>query len=215
MSNIKAGQRVGALVGTVAGAVVLVLCPAASAGQYMVGSCDSAAGYGYNTSAWVRFGTTGSSYESCPTLGGLTAGVSDRLTQGTYAGFSNSGHAFTAPPGATITRFSWSGRMSRASCRWGVYIRALPSNTAPLGLPNGRFCDTLGFDNRGAPFTEPVQSGTTRLEQIVICGAAECPSPAVLHTHDMTVTIDDPVPPSISLSGPLVSGRWVSGTAGG
>ena len=215
MSNINAGQRVRALVGIAAGAVVLVLCPSATAGQYTIVSCDSAAAFGYNTAAWVPFRNAGAAYEACPTIGSPTAGVSDRLTQGTYGGFSHSGHAFTAPPGATISRFTWAGRMSRAGCRWGVYIRALPSDTPILGMPHGQYCDALGIDNRGFPLPELVPAGTTRLEQLVFCGAAECQSPAVLHTHEIAVVVDDPVPPSISLSGPLASGQWVSGTAGG
>ena len=190
------------------------LCPVASAGQYTVASCDSAAAFGHNTTAWVPFANAGTAYEACPTNGGPTAGVSNRLTQGTYGGFSHSGHAFTAPPGATITGIRWAGRMARDNCRWGVYFRAVPSGAAAFGMPNGQFCETLGFDNRGWPTPLAVPGGTTRLEQLVICGAAECPPPAVFHSHVIEVTVDDPQPPSISLSGPLASGQWVSGTAG-
>jgi hypothetical protein len=81
-------------------------------------------------------------------------------------------------------------------------------------MPNGQFCETLGYDNRGWPIPQPVPGGTTRLEQLVICGASECPPAAVFHSHVLEVTVDDPQPPSISLSGPLASGWWVSGTAG-
>ncbi|MEA2378080.1 MAG: hypothetical protein QOD13_1987, partial [Thermoleophilaceae bacterium] len=42
----------------------------------------------------------------------------------------------------------------------------------------------------------------------------ECDPGAAMHSHILEVTIDDPVPPSISLSGPLASGQWVSGKAG-
>ena len=190
------------------------LGPDARAGQYTVASCDSAAAFGHNTTAWVPFGNAGTAYEACPTFGGLTAGVSNRLTQGTYGGFSHSGHAFTAPPGATITKIRWAGRIARDNCRWAVYFRALPSGALVLGMPNGQFCETLGFDNRGFPLEQIVPGGTTRLEQLVICGASECSSPAVFHSHVLEVTIDDPQPPSISLGGPLASGQWVSGTAG-
>jgi len=214
MSDISIKQRVKALTGTGAAAMVLASCPTADAGKYTVASCDSAAAYGHNTTAWVPFRNAGTSYEACPTNGSPTAGVSDRLTQGTYGAFSHSGHAFTAPPGATITRFRWAGRMSRDNCRWGVYFRALPSAAPVLGMPHGQVCTTLGFDNRGWPIPEPVPAGTTRVEQLVVCGAAECPPAAVFHTHIIEVTIDDPVPPKISLSGPLASGRWLSGAAG-
>lgn len=104
--------------------------------------------------------------------------------------------------------------MARDYCRWGVYFRALPSGTPVFGMPNGQFCETLGFDNRGWPIAQPVPGGTTRLDQLVICGASECPPAAVFHSHVIEVTVDDQVPPSISLGGRLVSGQWVSGAAG-
>jgi hypothetical protein len=216
MSGLTAGRLNNTLASTAAACAValLALCPDARAGQYTVVSCDSAALFGHNSSAWVPFGNAGAAYAACPTFGGTTAGVSNRLTQGTYGGFSHSAHAFTAPPGATITRIRWAGRMARENCRWGVYYRAVPSGAAVHGMPNGQFCTTLGFDNRGFPLPQPVPAGTTRLEQLVICGANECPPPAVFHSHVIEVTIDDPHPPSIWLGGPLASGRWVSGTAG-
>lgn len=216
MGEVTAKQRNRTLLFTAAACVVAVLTLSsdAMAGQYTVVSCDSAAAFGYNTTAWVPYGNAGTAYEACPTNGGLTAGVSNRLTQGTYGGFSHSGHAFTAPAGATITRITWAGRMVRDNCRWAVYFRAVPSGTLVHGMPNGQFCETLAFDNRGFPLAQPVPGGTTRLEQLVICGALECPPPAVFHSHVLEVTVDDPVPPSISLSGPLASGQWVSGTAG-
>src|SRR5215204_2336194 len=216
MSEVTAKRPNRTLLATAAAwATALVApCPVASAGQYTVVSCDSAAAFGHNTMAWVAYGNAGTAYEACPTSGSPTAGVSNRLTQGTYGAFSHSGHAFTAPPGATITKIRWAGRMARGYCRWGVYFRALPSGTPVFGMPNGQFCETLGFDNRGWPIAQPVPGGTTRLDQLVICGASECPPAAVFHSHVMEVTVDDPVRPSISLSGPLVSGQWVSGVTG-
>src|SRR5215210_7573746 len=106
-------------------ATLMTFCSGASAGQYTVASCDSAATFGHNSAAWARFANAGSTYELCPTNGGETAGVSDRLTEGTYGGFSFSGHYFSAPPGATITQLRWAGRMARGNCRWGTYFRAL------------------------------------------------------------------------------------------
>ena len=195
--------------------MVVMSCPTAVAGQYTVASCDSAAAFGHNTTAWVPFANAGTAYEACPTNGSPTAGVSNRLTQGTYVGFSHSGHAFTAPPGATITRFRWAGRMSREQLPMGRLLPRAPKRPRPSWeCHSGQVCTTLGFDNRGWPIPEPVPGGTTRLEQLVVCGAFECPPSAVFHTHVIEVTIDDPVPPKISLSGPLASGRWVSGTAG-
>src|SRR5688572_1987786 len=195
-------------------AVLMALCSDAAAGQYTVVSCDSAAAFGHNSAAWAGFANAGETYASCPTNGGDTRGVSDRLVQGTYGGFSLSGHAFTAPPGATITQLRWAGRMARGNCRWGMYFRALPSDTAILGAPANQFCETAGFDNRGWPMPFAVPPGTTRLEQLVICGAAQCAPGATMHSHVIEVTVNDPVPPNVSLDGPLASGQWVSGTAG-
>ena len=216
MSGLTAGRMNSTILSSAAACAIALaaLCPVARAGQYTVGSCDSAAAFGHNTTAWVAYANAGTAYEACPTNGSPTAGVSNRLTQGTYGGFSHSGHAFTAPPGATITGIRWAGRMARDNCRWGVYFRAVPSGAPILGMPNGQVCETLGFDNRGWPIPQTVPGGTTRLEQLVICGSSECPPAAVFHSHVIEVTIDDPVPPSISLSGPLASGQWVSGATG-
>lgn len=186
-------------------ATLMTFCSDAIAGQYTVASCDSAATFGHNSAAWARFANAGSTYERCPTNGGETAGVSDRLTEGTYGGFSFSGHYFSAPPGATITQLRWAGRMARGNCRWGILFRALPSDTAVLGAPPGQFCETAGFDNRGWPMPFTVPAGTTRLEQLVFCGAPQCPPGATMHSHVLEVTINDPVPPNVSLDGPLAS----------
>ena len=177
MSSITSRQRVRGLVGTAVAAMVVMSCPTAVAGQYTVASCDSAAAYGHNTTAWVPFANAGTAYEACPTNGGPTAGVSNRLTQGTYGGFSYSGHAFTAPPGATITRLRWAGRMSRANCQLGRLLPRTPKRrAASWECHTASPATTLGFDNRGWPIPESVPAGTTRLEQLVFCGAAECPA---------------------------------------
>ena len=59
-----------------------------------------------------------------------------------------------------------------------------------------------------------VPHGTTRLEQLAVCGAGQCSPGAAMHTHNVEVTIEDPGPPSISLGGALASGRWISGAGG-
>jgi hypothetical protein len=183
----------------------------ALAQPYTVVSCDSAAGFGYNAGAWAPYSNAGSTYETCPTNGGFTAGVSNRMTGQAYGAFSFSGHAFTAPPGTTITQIRWAGRLARANCSWGTFMRAVPSGAAVLGVRNGQFCDSTDFDNSSYPITYNVPPGTTRLEQLVICGASQCAPGAAMHSKVLEVTLDDPQPPEISLSGELVSGRWVSG----
>ena len=96
----------------------------------------------------------------------------------------------------------------------------LPLGNLPPSTPERRsghgtavrsYCDTTGFDNRGWPMTFAAPGGTTRLEQLIICGAAQCLPGATMHAQILEVTVDDPIPPSISLDGPLASGQWVSG----
>jgi hypothetical protein len=83
-----------------------------------------------------------------------------------------------------------------------------------VGLPHGQYCDYGSFDNRGWPQSFGAPEGTTTVEQLVFCGAAQCLPGATIHAHVLEVTVDDPIPPSISLDGPLASGEWVSGPAG-
>lgn len=205
--------RVGVRGLTVAALVLFLLCMphAAEARPYTVVSCDSAGLVGYNSAAWTPFGNAGSAYEACPSGGGSTAGVSNRLIGAIYSGFNHSGHVFTAPPGTTITHVRWAGRMARDNCTWGTYVRAIPSGAPIMGLPHGQYCDSTAFDNRGWPMTFGAPEGTTRVEQLVFCGAAQCPPGATIHAHELQVTVDDPIPPSISLDGPLARGEWVSG----
>src|SRR5918994_546011 len=207
----KSRKRIRWTVTLIATWASLVAAGAANARPYTVVSCDSAGLFGHSSAAWAPFANAGSTYATCPSGGGLFAGISDRLTGATYGGFSFSGHAFTAPPGTSITRVRWAGRMARDNCSWGTYIRAVPSGAAVLGLPPNQFCTTSGWDTRGWPMPYGVPSGTTRLEQFAICGARDCAPGAAMHTHNVEGTIEDPTPPSISLRGPLASGRWVSG----
>ena len=187
---------------------------AAHARPYKVVSCDSAEHFGHSSAAWMPFGTAGRAYSTCPSGGGDVAGISNRLTGSQYAGSAGSAHAFDAPAGTTITSIRWGGRMARDSCDWGVYIRALPSESPVVGMPNAQYCGTNGLDTRRFPFTFPVPGGTTRLEQLVICGAPWCDPGATIHSQEVEVTLEDHVPPRIALSGPLASGQWVSGKVG-
>ena len=192
--------------------VVAELAPhTALARPYTVFSCDSAGLFGYSSAAWAPLGDVGNAYASCPTGGGSTAGISNRVIGATYSGFNHSGHLFTAPPGATITSVRWSGRMARDNCSWGTWLRASPSGASVLGLPPNQACYSNGFDNRGWPLTFGAPEGTTAIHQLVMCGSSQCPPGATMHAHVVEVTVDDPIPPSISLAGPLASGQWVSG----
>jgi hypothetical protein len=218
MTNVTSNLRRRATVLVLlvaAGGLVLTIAPrTATARPYTVVSCDSAGLFGYSSAAWAPFGNAGSAYASCPTGGGSTAGISNRLIGGTYSGFHHSGHAFMAPPGATITSVRWGGRMARDNCSWATWIRALPSGAPIVGLMNGQACSATWFDNRGWPMTFGAPEGTTRIDQLILCAASQCSPGAAIHTHVVEVTVDDPTPPSISLDGPLASGQWVSGRGG-
>ncbi len=218
MTHVTLGPRIRnglrAVVGAACVAALMVAPQSATARPYTVVSCDSAALFGSSSAAWGAFGNAGWAYASCPTGGGDTTGISNRLIDGTYSGFNHSGHSFRAPPGATITAVRWAGRLARSNCNWGTFLRALPSGASIMGLPNGQYCTSDGFDNRGWPMTFGTPAGTTGVDQLVICGAYQCLPGATIHSQAVEVTIDDPIPPSISLDGPLVSGGWVSGRAG-
>ena len=207
--SVTVKWRISILVAT-AGAVLACTTPA-SAGTYTVVSCNSAWAWGSNASAWQPDSNAGGAYATCPTNGGFTAGVSNRLTGQSYSAFSYSAHAFNAPSGTSITGIRWAGRVARGNCDWATFMRAMPSGASVLGLPNGRYCYQNDFDFTNAPFNYTVPSGTTRLEQLVACAAPSCSPGAAMHSHILEVTIDDPQPPSISLSGRMVSGQWVSG----
>ena len=178
--------------------VIGAMAGPAQARPYTVVSCDSASVFGHGTSAWVPYGNAGRSYATCPSNAGLTAGISNRLVDETFSGFDHSGHYLAAPAGATITQIRWSGRMARAGCRWGTFIRAVPSGASVLGYRNGQLCDATDFDNRNWPLSVSTPAGTTRLDQLVICGSDLCAPGATLHSQTIEVTIDDPVPPSVS-----------------
>jgi hypothetical protein len=136
------------------------------------------------------------------------------MTGQPYGGFRFAGHAFNAPAGTSITSIRWGGRLARNACYWGTFMRAIPSGAKVLGLANGEHCTQTDFDITNYPISYPVPPGTTRLEQMVICGATTCDPGAAMHSHSLEVMIDDPQPPSISLSGRMVSGQWVSGRSG-
>src|SRR5215208_5679 len=135
----------------IATAALLVCTGSASARTYTVVSCNSALVFGSNASAWAPYSNAGSTYETCPTNGGFTAGVSNRMTGQPYGGFQFSGHAFDAPPGTSITGIRWAGRISRSGCNWGTFMRAVPSGARVLGLRNAQYCDQTDYDLSNYP----------------------------------------------------------------
>jgi hypothetical protein len=197
MTEVIAKPRINAplLAAAVLAAVALTLPSDAAARPYTVVSCNSAGFFGYNASAWAPYSNAGSTYEACPTNGGFTAGVSNRMTGQSYRGYSFSGHAFGAPPGTTITQIRWAGRLARSNCSWATFMRAVPSGATVFGTPHGQYCGSNNFDNTSSPISFRVPPGTTRLEQLVFCGAPQCDPGAAMHSHVLEVTIEDPQPP--------------------
>jgi hypothetical protein len=198
----------------VAGAAVIVLLassPASLARSYTVLSCDAAFFQGFSAEAWTPQAATGSAYASCPSHGGLTTGISNRITDVTVGRNAYSMHAFNAPAGTSITGFNWSGRFARNDCGWMAAIWAQPGGHYVFGLLDNRQCNINELDIRGQSIPWTVPAGTTRLEQVVVCGASTCGPGATFHTQVVTVSIEDPVPPSFWLSGSLVTRRWVAG----
>src|SRR5215208_3997577 len=184
----------------------------AGARTYTVASCDAGLGTATPAEAWVPSTTIpGSSYAVCPSTGGENTGISDRITRATGAGLNFSAHTFTAPAGTRITGLRWGGRFARGNCAWGALVQAFPSGTLMLGVRPNTGCTVSGLDVRSNPLALPVPAGTTRLQQIVVCGATGCQPGATMHTTTSVVTIDDPTLPTVSASGALVSGRWVRG----
>ena len=104
MTNVTSKLRQSAGARTMAvgacGVVLMFMPHSAAARPYTVVSCDAAPLFGHSSAAWAPFGNAGSAYASCPTGGGSTAGISNRLIGGTYTGYNHSGHAFTAPVGS-------------------------------------------------------------------------------------------------------------------
>jgi hypothetical protein len=197
-----------ALVGAI---FLLASSPDSMARPYTVLSCDAAVFQGSSAEAWTPSGSAGRAYATCPTGNGDTAGISNRITDVTVGRYAHSRYAFDAPYGTSITGFNWSGRFARNSCTWATALYAYPGTHYLFGLIGNQQCEISGLDIRGQSIPWTVPAGTTRLEQLVWCDARQCGPGATFHTHWITVTVDDPIPPSFRLGGSLVTQRWVRG----
>ncbi len=194
-------------------ALTLTGAPAAGARPYTVVSCDAALA-GFSAEAWRPSGTVGSAYSTCPSSGGLNAGISNRITGVTVPALSNSSHTFTAPAGTTISSLRWGGRLARGSCSWGAMMLAQPASRFVFGLRPNLACADTALDIRGSTIPLPLPAGVTSVQQLLVCAASSCGPGAAFHTQSVAVTVEDPTRPTITASGPLVSGRWVRGDPG-
>ena len=193
----------------VAVALALVSTPVAEGRPYTVVSCDAAPGF--SAQAWRPGASVGSAYSTCPTHGGMNAGISNRITGVTVPGLSYSSHTFTAPAGATVSSIRWSGRLARGSCAWGAMMLAQPGGRYLFGLRPNATCLSNALDVRGSTLPFAMPAGTRAVQQIAVCGAPSCGPGAAFHTQSVAVTVEDPTRPAIAVSGALVSGRWVRG----
>ena len=178
--------------------------PATEARPYTVLSCDATSGF--SAEAWRASGTVGSAYATCPTGGGLNAGISNRITGVTVPALSNSSHIFTAPAGTTISSLRWGGRLARGSCSWGAMMLAQPLSRFVFGLRPNLACGDTALDIRGATIPLALPAGVTSVQQLLVCAASSCGPGAAFHTQSVAVTVEDPTRPAITASGPLVSG---------
>lgn len=183
----------------------------AEARPYTVYACDAAGFWGYANNAWTPLGA-GTIESRCPSNNDSQRGLTTRIVGGdSYPGLTASIFDFFAPPGTTITGIRWSGRLARNNCAWSASIVAYPAASIVVGVPNEAYCSTEEFDLFSSILSFPAPAGTTHLRQMVICGRTNCDPGATFHSRHIEVNLEDWWAPSVSASGALADGHWVSG----
>ena len=196
------------------GLLMMAVPQATAARPYTVVSCDSAGLFGYSSAAWAPFGNAGSAYEACPTGGGsppASATVSSaRPTRGSTTRATRSGHHREPRSHRCGGRDEWHATTALGNVGpsdperrvdHGPAARAVlrlkrlrqPRLATELRSPRGHNGGRTTRVSAAQRNVSPEQRSTPRLVE---------------------VTVDDPIPPSISLDGPLASGGWVSGRVG-
>lgn len=188
---------------------------AATAGAYTVVSCNAAPPT-HSGAAWQVQAGSVNSYQLCPSHGGgtpNTRGISTRAVGRTFSGGEFSRWWFYAPPGTTISRLDWAGRIARDSPSWATEISAQGgvsyARLIGYGAQPGASQYTSAFEIPN-PTTVWTPAGTTSLTQNVQCGAGSCASGATMHTYHAAVTLTDHWNPSLSMGG-VAEGEWVRG----
>jgi hypothetical protein len=196
-------------------AATAVAAAPASAGEYPVFACDPA--HGDVNHSWAahtdhRFMAA---YANCPPPWGETNAwnlglVTRHVPTGggaTVGLFNHGGLFFHAPPGASLARIFY----SHTFCGNGGFQAGL-ANAADQWLHSSgpNFCQTM------VPNPHTLQlNGTPELKLYTVCAALACDTKAPVHAYatlrTATVTVQDWTAPSVSGSGPLVSGEWVRG----
>lgn len=185
-----------------------VLPGPAGAGTYSVANCGST----NQTAAWVVLQGSLNSFKQCPytTFGG-GEGMVTRL-----AGAHNVGQysrlGFFAPSGTSIAGLTISFLYTRNDCRVASQIRAIGPGVDRIVAGEGanQRCQSTSFEINN--FAPAIPAGTTYLLQNTQCGAQRCEQGAAFRTRAATVTVNDPTPPDVAITGGgLASGRWVAG----
>ncbi len=185
-------------------ALTLALAPPASAGTYTVRACDAT----YGNHSWGAHASNGSvtAYTSCPGEGIVTRMTGD---SGNAPIYSNAHHGFAAPPGTRIVKLEADFRVESKN-GWLAGIKTDQGQWAWCGesFPN---CSTWGVYTRTAV---PLNTSWV-LAEVMCFRSGGCPRSGlygVLSMRNVVVTIDDPTPPSVSITGgSVLAGGWRRG----
>jgi hypothetical protein len=208
MAGTRGGVgRIAAMVIALAVVLMLVLADAARAGTYEVAQCGWGVGAELDPTLPRTEGTAAYLHP------GYCTAPSPRMEFQT--GLANDGEQgvararWAAPPGTNIVgvRFVW----------WGALGYAV---VQVAGIDDGSQFYALTFEIQhtephwvAVPVTGPTRAFEVRLECILLGAAYGCSrsSQSTMSLSDLTLTIDDPVPPQAHLGGALTSG-WHGGT---
>lgn len=198
--------------------------PAAKAGSYQALSCDYAPVDGKDD-AWEQFAMGGGGFaisDACPSGGDSALGLSARQYSRNPLR-SKHGWEFKTPPGASLSRFE--GKINGYSGGERSAGSGLYSPKTDYGVRYGMnpFQDPRGYGPgaSGDPVAVGLPNGVTTLAAAVFCGgeSADChPNPgsseAKVSLTAARVTVEDPVMPSLTLTGgSLAASPAQSGTS--
>jgi hypothetical protein len=173
------------------------LAPPASAGDYNVQACFDSGGVAGN-GAWTHYSSSGhvAAYSHCPGEGIVT-----RITGGPERApkWATADSTFTAPPGTRITRLWGDFRINTGQ---GWYAGFVDDTDTWLWCSSS--CSTWGTFQ---PINIWLDSSHVRAH--VVCGAeGGCPRNALygdLAMKNVTVTLNDPTPPTVAITGGSVT----------
>ena len=194
---------------------VLTCAGPASARSYTVGSCNSAQAFGFNASAWEPYSNAGQHLRDLPDerrFHGRREQPDDRsavrrlqlLRPRLHRAAGHDDHRGPLGRPARPQQLHMGHLHARRAERSN---RPRPAETASTATRPTSTSATTRSPTPPPP-AQPASNNWSSAEP------RTCSPGAAMHSHVLEVTIDDPQPPSISLSGRMVSGQWVSGTAG-